>query len=56
VAKYSLEIKSSAQRELDALDDTLFARIDRKIMSLADNPVPQDARNSRGIVTIGESG
>jgi mRNA-degrading endonuclease RelE of RelBE toxin-antitoxin system len=37
VAKYSLEIKQSAQKELDALDETLFARIDRKILALADN-------------------
>lgn len=40
MAKYFLEIKSSAQRELDALDNTLFARIDRKIIALADNPRP----------------
>jgi mRNA-degrading endonuclease RelE of RelBE toxin-antitoxin system len=40
VAKYSLEIKQSAQRELDALDDALFTRIDRKILALADSPRP----------------
>jgi hypothetical protein len=28
VAKYALEIKQSAQKELDALDDALFSRID----------------------------
>jgi hypothetical protein len=33
-----LEIKQSAQRELDALDNAPFARIDRKILALADNP------------------
>ena len=38
--KYSLEIKQSAQKELDALDDALFTRIDRKILALADNPRP----------------
>ena len=48
MAKYSLEIKSSAQRELDALDDTLFARIDRKIMSLADNPRPAGCKKLKG--------
>jgi len=32
VVKYSLEIKQSAQKELDALDDAVFARIDRKIL------------------------
>jgi mRNA interferase RelE/StbE len=40
VVKYSLEIKQSAQKELDALDDALFTRIDRKILALADNPRP----------------
>jgi hypothetical protein len=29
VVKYSLEIKRSAQKELDALDDALFGRIDK---------------------------
>jgi mRNA-degrading endonuclease RelE of RelBE toxin-antitoxin system len=45
VVKYSLDIKPSAQKELDALDDTLFARIDRKILALAILLGPQDARN-----------
>ena len=40
MAKYFLDIKQSAQKELDALDDTLFSRIDRKILALADNPRP----------------
>ncbi len=40
MARYSLEIKPSAGKELDALDDALFARIDRKIMALAENPRP----------------
>jgi hypothetical protein len=30
VAKYSIEIKPAAGKELDALDNALFARIDRK--------------------------
>ena len=38
MVKYSLEIKPSAQKELDALDDALFTRTDRKILALADNP------------------
>ena len=38
--KYALDIRQSAQKELDALDDTLFARIDRKILTLADTPRP----------------
>lgn len=40
MAKYSLDIKHSAQKELDALDDVVFARVDRKILGLADNPRP----------------
>ena len=46
--KYSLEITASAQKELDALDDPLFARIDRKILALADDPRPAGARKLRG--------
>jgi mRNA interferase RelE/StbE len=48
VAKYSLEIKQSAQKELDALDDAVFARIDRKILTLANNPRPPGCRKLRG--------
>jgi mRNA interferase RelE/StbE len=48
VVKYSLEIKQSAQRELDALDNALFTRIDRKILALADNPRPSGCRKLRG--------
>ena len=48
MAKYSLEIKHSAQKELDALDDAVFARIDRKILTLADNPRPPGCKKLRG--------
>jgi mRNA interferase RelE/StbE len=48
VAKYSLEIKQSAQKELDALDDALFTRIDRKILALADNPRPSGCKKLKG--------
>jgi len=48
VAKYSLEIKPSAAKELDALDNVLFARIDRKILALADNPRPPGCRKLTG--------
>jgi len=41
VSKYSLKIKPAAGMELDALDNALFARIDRKILVLAENPRPQ---------------
>ena len=46
--KYSLEIRQSAQRELDALDDALFTRIDRKILALADDPRPPGCRKLKG--------
>lgn len=48
MANYSLEIKHSAQRELDALDDAVFLRIDRKILTLADNPRPAGCKKLRG--------
>jgi len=48
VAKYSLEIKQSAQKELDALDETQFIRIDRKILALAENPRPAGCKKLRG--------
>ena len=48
MVKYSLEIKQSAQRELDALNNTLFFRIDRKILALADNPRPSGCKKLRG--------
>ena len=46
--KYSLEIKQSAQKELDHLDDAVFARIDRKILLLADNPRPAGCKKLKG--------
>ena len=48
MARYSLEIKPSAGEELDALDDALFARIDRKIMALAENPRPPGCKKLKG--------
>ena len=48
MVKYSLEIKHSAQKELDALDDTLFTRIDRKILALADTPRPSGCKKLKG--------
>jgi len=46
--KYSLQIMASAQKELDALDDPLFARIDRKILALAEDPRPMRAKKLKG--------
>jgi len=48
MAKYSLEIKPSAARELDALANEIFARIDRKIRPLGDNPRPVGCRKLKG--------
>jgi mRNA interferase RelE/StbE len=48
VVRYTLEIKQSAQNELDALDDRVFKRIDRKIVTLADNPRPTGCKKLKG--------
>ena len=48
MASYSLEINPSAQKELDALDDTLFTRIDLKILALADRPRPAGCKKLKG--------
>ena len=48
MVKYTLEIKQSAQKELDALDDALFTRIDRKILALADNTRPAGCKKLKG--------
>lgn len=45
---YILEIKQSAQKELDSLDDTVFKRIDRKILALADTPRPAGCKKLKG--------
>jgi mRNA interferase RelE/StbE len=48
VVRYSLEIKQSAQKELDALDETVFGRIDRRILALAENPRPAGCKKLKG--------
>jgi len=48
VVKYSLQIKQSAQKELDALDDVVFTRIDRRILALEDNPRPAGCKMLKG--------
>jgi mRNA interferase RelE/StbE len=48
VIKYALAIKQSAQKELDALDDSRFTRLDRRILTLADNPRPAGCKKLRG--------
>lgn len=46
--KYSIGVKHSAQRELDALDSALFARIDRKILALVGDPRPAGCKKLKG--------
>jgi mRNA interferase RelE/StbE len=48
VASYSVEIKLSAQKELSALDNLVFARIDCKILGLANNPRPAGCKKLKG--------
>jgi len=48
VPKFSIDIKASAQKELDSLENAVFARVDRKILSLADNPRPPGCKKLRG--------
>lgn len=46
--RYSVHIKSSAAKELDTLSDALFARIDRAILALAENPRPVGCKKLKG--------
>ena len=48
MGNYRIEIKPSAQKEFDALDEALFARIDRKILALAANPRPPGCKKLKG--------
>ena len=48
MAKYTLEVKATAQKELDALDNSLFTRIDRRILALAENPRPAGCKKLKG--------
>jgi len=48
VIRYSLEIAESAQKELDALDDPLFSRVDRKILALVASPRPVGCKKLKG--------
>ncbi len=48
MANYSVVIKSSAQKELDALDEAVFRRIDRKILALVENPRPTGCKKLKG--------
>ena len=48
MARYSLEIKASAQKELDAIDEILFTRIDNRILALAESPRPSGCKKLKG--------
>ncbi len=48
MANYSIVLKSSALKELDALDDSVFNRIDRKILALAETPRPPGCKKLKG--------
>jgi mRNA interferase RelE/StbE len=48
VAKYVVETKPSARRELENLSDILIARLVPKIEGLAANPRPSGCRKLRG--------
>jgi mRNA interferase RelE/StbE len=48
VAKYSVEIKASARKELDALPDLVLARVVRKLDSLTDTPRPAECKKLKG--------
>jgi mRNA interferase RelE/StbE len=48
VAKYTINIKPSARKELESLSDILLARMVQKIEGLADNPRPSGCKKLRG--------
>jgi mRNA interferase RelE/StbE len=52
VAKYAIETKPSARKELENLSDTLISRLVPKIEALAANPRPSGCRKLRGYKDI----
>jgi mRNA-degrading endonuclease RelE of RelBE toxin-antitoxin system len=53
VREYSIEIKRSAQKELDGLDDAVFNRVDRKLLALAEDPGHPVPRSCKATKTFG---
>ena len=45
---YEIRIKKSAEKDLDALDDKTYIRIDRDIQRLRNNPFPKGVKKLRG--------
>ena len=48
MGKYSVEVKFSARKELDALPDLVLARVVRKLELLADVPRPTGCKKLKG--------
>jgi mRNA interferase RelE/StbE len=48
VGDYSVEVKSAARKELEALPDNLLARVVRKIESLGHAPRPAGCKKLKG--------
>ena len=45
---YEIRIKKSAKKDLNALDDKTYIRIDRNIQSLINTPFPKGVKMLRG--------
>ena len=45
---YKVRIKKSANKDLDALDDKTYLRIDRNIQSLRNDPFPRGVKKLTG--------
>lgn len=48
MASYALGIKASARKELDAIDDSVFDRIAKKVAELAEDPRPVGCKKLKG--------
>lgn len=48
MGKYSVEVKPSARKELEALPDELLVRVIRKLDALAHSPRPGGCRKLKG--------
>jgi mRNA interferase RelE/StbE len=48
VSSYTVQVKPSARKELEALPDKLLARTIKKITSLADTPRPAGCKKLKG--------
>ena len=48
MAEYNVELKASAQKELDRLQDDVLERVIRKLEALQSNPRPQGSTKLKG--------